>query len=453
MGLSEFKYIIFFAVLFIGVPIGVILAVSNRFFEKVVLFLMLFFTCRLEETINFVSRETYRGTSRGFEVCLVDMATLVMFFVVLFKRDFKVKIFPPGTVLYGIYFFFSLVSIMNADETLYSYFEIWKMIRMYFYYWVFFNYFADEERIKLLIKFIPAIVIYIFGVAVMQKYVYRYYQIHGPLPHQNSLAMYMTVVNCIIFGQLLNEKVTAVKNMFLIGIFGMGSLLILFTLSRAGMACYALSCSVVLFFSYVVGMNAKKVIITALLACLGAAVLVVAIDSIIRRIDTAPKASRITRYNLAVSASNMANDKIFGVGLNNFGLKVNKPYPYSKHFEKGHYPKGFKEGLVETVYLMVAAETGWFNLFIFIIYIMYFYMINLMNIFRFQRRNIQFVAVGLAGGLLGIYLQSSLEWVLKQSCNFYQLMMVFALIGAMARINRDEKRGLIKRSADAAPVQ
>jgi hypothetical protein len=35
---------------------------------------------------------------------------------------------------------------------------------------------------------------------------------------------------------------------------------------------------------------------------------------------------------------------------------------------------------------------------------------------------------------MGIYLESALEWVLKQSNNFYQLMLCFALIDSMDRL-------------------
>jgi hypothetical protein len=448
--LSEFKYIIFFAVLLIGVPIGVIFATATRFGEKVILFLMLFFTCRLSETINFVSHETYRGTSRGFEVGLVDLAALVMFFVIIFRKEFRLKLFPPGAWIFWIYFFFSLLSIVNSDITVYSWFEIWKMLRMYFYFLVFYNYFIDLERIKLAIMMLPALVIYIFMIAVYQKYVQHLYQIPGPLPHQNSLCMYMSVLGNIFFAVVMNHKMKSLETMLFMAIFGMSSLLVIFTLSRAGLACYVGGCIVTLIFSYLSGVNAKKILITAALGLAAFAAAMFAMKSIIKRIETAPKESRITRYNLAVSAINMANDKALGVGLNNFGLKVNRPYPYSEHFEKGKYAEDFKEGLVETVYLMVAAETGWFNLFVFIVLIMFYYFQNMFNIFRFYKREIQFIAIGIAGALSSIYIQSTLEWVLKQSCNFYQLMFVFAIVAAMSTVYKKERRAARRRAAQKA---
>lgn len=434
--LSEFKYVIFFAVLLIGVPVGVIAASYNRSCEKVLLFLMVFFTCRLEETINFASHELYRGTSRGFEVGLVDLAGLTLFGVMMMRKEFKIRWFPPGTILYGIYFMFSVISIMNADIQIYSWFEVWKMVRMYFYYWVLYNYFMDFNRIKLVVTYLPAIVIYIFVIAVYQKYVEHIYQIHGPLPHQNSLSMYVSVLGTLFFAMVLNVRTTPFKSMVYMGTFCLCCMLEIATLSRAGLACYAGGCLVTLLFSYVSGLQLRKMLVTLAVIAATCAAAMFAMRSIIQRIETAPVASRITRYNLAVSALNMANDKFFGIGLNNFGLKVNRQYPYSEHFKQERYSKDFREGLVETTYLMIAAETGWLNLGVFFIFIMYFYLQNMFNIFRFYRHGMQFIAIGFAGGLSTIYIQSTLEWVLKQSCNFYQLMFVFAIVAAMTTVYR-----------------
>ncbi len=53
------------------------------------------------------------------------------------------------------------------------------------------------------------------------------------------------------------------------------------------------------------------------------------------------------------------------------------------------------------------------------------------------------MSIGLAGGLTAIYLESSLEWILKQTNNFYQLMLVFAIIAAISR-KKGQKQKKIK---------
>ena len=113
--LSQLKYVIFFMVLIFGVPIGYYISKKNIIVEKVIFFLAIFFTC-VEVTINFVSMETYRGTSKGFEIGLVDLSVLVLFFLVIHrKKIFKIKLLPPGSILYIIYFAFSLISYASSE--------------------------------------------------------------------------------------------------------------------------------------------------------------------------------------------------------------------------------------------------------------------------------------------------------------------------------------------------
>ena len=433
--LSEYKHIIFFVMLLIGVPAGVILAYCNKLVEKVVVFLMVFFTCSLAGTINFESVKDYRGTSRGFEIGLVDLATLVIFFLMVLKPKYKLKLLPPGSFLFFIYIILSMLSIQNAANSLYSWFEILKMFKMFFYYMVWYNYFVDLNQIQAIIKILPAIVIYLF-LTVVYQWKMGVYQPTGPFTHQNSLCMYVMTLGGIFLAALFETKMTQFKTIFIIGMFGLCSLVELLTLSRAGVVCYAGCCSVVIFFSFTIRFQAKKVFIFMAIFMVGLSGLLFYANSIYNRFMHAPESSMESRKHLAASAKNMANDGFFGVGLNNFGIKVNAEYPYSKHY----MPEDFKEGLVESIYLMIAAETGWLNMFVFLIFIIYFYLANIRNIYYYRSSKMIYLPIAIAGGLAAIFLQSYLEWVLKQSPNFYQMMFFFAIVMAMARIHKQNAK-------------
>ncbi len=434
----ELKHIAFFSFLFIGIPVLCLLASQKKWIENAVFFVAIFFTCSLLVHINFVSMEDYRGTAKGFEVTLVDMAMLVLFYLVVSRRGQRqLMIFPPGTFIYGLYFIFSAVSIANSAESIYSYFELWKMGRMYLFYWIMCNYLSGEKELMTMLKFIPAVIIYIFLVVLDQKYRMHLFQTNGPLPHQNSLVMYMTIFNTIIFAWLLNSEMSALKTIFILSVFGMGSACIISTLSRAGLMCFGLGCGVTLIFSLINGATFKKFAIVSLIFIGGLAMLIKSADTIIERFTNAPEQSKLTRISLAEAAVKMANDKTFGIGLNNWGIKINPPYSYSDHIERKN--DEFKEGIVETVYLLVAAETGWINLCVFLLFILKFYFMNIVNFFKYRKTELVLFSAGLAGGLLSVYLESSLEWVLKQTNNFYQLMLVFAVISAMTHIRKMNK--------------
>jgi hypothetical protein len=435
------KYFIFFFALFLGVPIGTNLAVKYEKIEKIVFFLMIFFTVETV-TINFVSREFYRGTSRGFEIGLVDLAMLIIWQVMKRRNDLFPKLEkPPGTALYFSFFFFCWVSIINSASgyVVHSYFEIWKMLRMYAYFYVIYNYVNNWEKIEFLMKIIGIIIIYIGVIVLKQKYIDGMYQNAGPFPHQNSLVMYLIVFSSIVFSYLLNRR--DVKFWYWLIVFGMAAISVISTLSRAGMFIFILASAIVWFYSFVQGFTLKKIGITLLLLVIAIAGVTKAMDSIMERFETAPEESGLTRIILAKTAVKMANDKLFGIGLNNFGVKVNPPYEYGidiyPYLHKGKMPpEDFEErnGLVETAYLSIAAETGWHNLIIYLALLFYFLHMNFSNMKRLRFYPYQFFSIGLMGGLIGIYLESTLEWVLRQTNNFYQLMMMFAIIAATRKL-------------------
>jgi len=430
--MSEFKYIVFFIVIFFGIPIAYAIAKRHPSFEKFLWFLLLFFTARTED-INFISMETYRGTARGFEIGLVDITAMIMCLVLIHRRDKYPISLPIGSFLYFTYFMFSAISIINSDIYVYSFFELWKMIRMYFYFFVIYNLIRSFEDIEQFLKYMVYIVIFITLIVLKQKYLEGMFQTMGPFPHQNSLVMYLIVYGSLFLSYLLNVKKS---NIFLWTLaFGCCAIDILSTLSRGGMALFSLSIFIIFILSYAHKVSFRKVGVAGLFLILGTGVLYKASDTIMERIRTAPEESVSVRLVLAEAAQNMANDKIFGIGLNNFALKINPPYSYGNHIERLNEDE--KGGLVETIYLMIAAETGWLNLFVFISMLLYFYFKNLQNYFALKHgkwRKYRYICIALIGALLSIYLQSSLEWVLKQTNNYYQLMFVFALIAATNRL-------------------
>jgi hypothetical protein len=439
--LSNLKYIIFFATLFIGVPAGYFLSLRYPKIERLIFFLMMFFTVRMED-INFVSRESFRLTSRGFEIGMVDIATFIILFLILKRKRIYKPHLPPGSWIYFLYFGFSALSIVNAAVPLFSFFELWKMLRMYIYFWVVYNYVNSFEQFDDFMKGVALVSVYIFYEVMKQKYVEGRFQSYGPFPHQNSLVMYSIILGSLLFAYLLNKKdITHLKFSFWLLMFAMVSVNIIATLSRAGLVLYAMSIIGVLNTSYIAGFTFKKAMVTLLLVIVSLAIMARAWNSISERFRTAPAESANVRKDLAIAALKMANDKTLGIGLNNFGIKINPPYQYSSHIEM-HNPDDEDEqnGLVETIYLMIAAEAGWHTLVVFLLFIFYYYFLNVKNFISYRNTDYQYFAVGMAGGLMAIYLESTLEWVLKQTNNYYQLMLIFAMIAVMKKLESRYRR-------------
>src|SRR5579859_6778468 len=96
-------------------------------------FLLLVFLSPLIERLdlNYVSREWYRGTSRGFEVSIPDiLAISVLVSTVLFPRRDQVRGFWPASFgLMLLFFLYATFNVAISDPQLFGMFELFRMLR------------------------------------------------------------------------------------------------------------------------------------------------------------------------------------------------------------------------------------------------------------------------------------------------------------------------------------
>lgn len=116
----ELKLILFNIAFLIGVPALILAGMVIRPFKNFIVFLMCFALCYPEATtINFLSRESYRMSTRGIELGLFDVCTLALFFILLFQqsRETRFRWFPPLTIAFWMYVGAGLISWAMAPST------------------------------------------------------------------------------------------------------------------------------------------------------------------------------------------------------------------------------------------------------------------------------------------------------------------------------------------------
>ena len=306
-------------------------------------------------------------------------------------------------------------------------------------------------EVEWLIRGFAILALWIFIVVLKQKYLDGYFQTPGPFPHQNSMVMFIGLIGNLYFAKLmtplrkksklnaLNIPSSFLRRISLDGIiFFSVSFCVFSSLSRAGLFFYGLSLILSAFLSFLSRFSMRQILLTMGFLFFGLLAGLKSYDTLVERITTAPTESSQVRILLAIAAVNMANSSPFGVGINNFALKINPPYSYGSHIPRSDPNQ--KGGLVETVYLMTAAEMGWTGLFIYLAWIFWYYFQNINNFFRYQRHKLLYIEIGLCSGLSAIYLQSTLEWVLRQTPNYYQLVIIFALIARLKTIFQQQKK-------------
>lgn len=435
----EPKFIIFFIFLLFGIPAAITILRTSVRLQKFALFVAVFFIPFIYSTgINFFTVETYRGTSRGYEILASDMAIWSLGGALILNWSWKnFKLMPTGTSMYFIYLFFAIVSLANADSLLFGGYEIWKMVLMYVYFAVVYNAIIRFQGVKIILYAFAAVLILTFFHMAIQKYLLGVYQPSGMFPHRNSTGMFANLVAPIFLSVIYNTKLPKREFYLFAFAYACSGLIVMFTLSRGAIAMFPFASFIVVAASFIFQKpNPRKIKITAAMFILGALAFAKGASTVIDRFENAPKTSTEGRIYLAKTALNMANDKFFGIGVNNWGIKINYPYTYTAGTGMPEVEEDEKHGLVETIYLLVAAECGWIGFLALVSWLGYYYWVNLKNVFRYKNSAAQYIPIGILGGLSAVYGQSILEWVLKQSTNFYQLMIIFAIIAAMCDIHK-----------------
>ena len=441
------KYLIFL-VAFMGVlPLGYILTLNRKYMRYAFLAVLLPVIAFNQVSINFFSHETYRGTSRGMEISLVYLIALAMLIGMLIMYR-KKPLFPDtGSKIYLVYFLLCIPSFINADNTLFSWFELWKMIMMYIVFLCSYYYIYNTgDFLTAMIGF--GIVATITFLSVVIQHIKGIHQANGLFPHQNSMAMYMCLIAPVFFAYFFNRN-KGWKRFLFAAFFLMASAACMRSYSRGAMVCLPIGCIITALLSlrYQFHMRKIQILLPIVLICFFGALLL--LPNIINRFENAPKESLMTRQNLAASAWNMMCDKpIVGVGLNNWGIKINPPYPYCEYrYGNKRIAKDFKEGIVETSYLLVGSECGFFALAAFLAWLGYYYITACKLVKRLRRTNLFYIPAGIVGGLTAIYLQSTLEWVMKQQVNFIQMMILFAAISILFKYCKQFASGTVEVSA------
>ena len=449
------KYIVF-TIAALGVPPLALVLSLNRAWMKYAVWAMIGAVAVYQNTaINFFSNENYRGSSRGMEVSVVYLLAAALLIASIVKRKMPGPVPSWGAAIFLLYFALCMPSWGTAENTLFCWMETWKMIMLYLTYLSIRAYLNVTDGIKPLLKGLAVFILLNF-LMIVRDHVSGVYQPHGVFPHQNGLAMAMHLFVNLFFAHFLANGWKGSKLNVIAFAAAAGCLVR--TYSRAAMALMPVSFGVTFTLAAFIGFKTQKMriffrIVPLVLA--GIFGLALMLPRIIERFEHAPEASKNTRVELALCAKEMILDEPWrGVGMNNWGIKINPPYDYAERAGRiNNRGEDFKDGIVETVYLLVCAECGIPALAAMILWFLWYLLLCVRLVRKLRGTVYAAIPAGLAGGLVACYMQSCLEWVLRQQMNLILLMMFFALLDHLSANSARLVANASVRSGKGAPAQ
>jgi O-antigen ligase len=304
------------------------------------------------------------------------------------------------------------------------------MIMLFFFYLAVYYYLSATDDLKTVIGGLAALVLINF-VVIARDHMSGMYQPHGIFPHQNSMAIAMHLLGALFFAHyLMNGKRTAFDKLCLAA-FVCAAAATLRSYSRVAIALMGVTYGVTAMACLVRGgspfQKLRRLVPLVIVGAIGVSAM---LPRIIERFLHAPESSGNTRVELALCAKEMIVDKpLTGVGINNWGIKINEPYDYALRAGRlTNRGEEFKDGIVETVYLLVCAECGVPALLAMVLWFLWYWISCLRLLKRLKNTRYFFIPAGLLGGLTAAYMQSCFEWVLRQQLNLICIMFLFAIL-------------------------
>ncbi|MDC7244407.1 MAG: O-antigen ligase family protein [Sphaerochaetaceae bacterium] len=437
------KFILFYIALIIGIPV---IAGATAFSKKLkylaLIAMVTSFLFNSQFSINLMSMEQYRGPVRGFEITIADIIAVGLIIGMLLRTGSKIVWKPRFMMTLLAFFLFTVFNVYRSDYQVYGWFAVWQLFRMGLMYWCITNFFATEDysrtSIRVLMTAYTVTASILTVIALKQKYLDGIYRIFAFFDHSNTVPSFALFFLCAMMVWVLTD--TELRRMhFLIPLgatLGM-TVAIISTGSRTGILTAAGSLVAALVISNFRLKNTRiKFTTIFLMVCMILGGLMV-IDTVIDRFLNAPEESEEARNEFEIAAVMMADDHNFGVGLNQYSQVLTVTEEYRKHITVMKYEE--QAGVAHHIYLLTAAEMGYWGMYFFIFIIISFIFSMFLNGISWKSME-QRLLLALVVGFAAVFAIGLYEWVLRQSPVLYQLVVASAFGQSLiTKVKNDKK--------------
>jgi hypothetical protein len=422
------KYFLFFLMLVIGVPVMANLAQQQAKIRGMLGGGLFLFALLVKQgKINFMSMESYRGPDRGFEVCTADLIAIALFVVLKKKYPQKIVWLPPGSWLLLALYCIAFLSALGAENKIVAFFSLFKWARAYGIYWITYNALKLPWPRRSIWSGMVIAAWTLFLWALKDKYIGHVYRVAACFDHSNTVPLFINqFLPVLAMWGLTDKKLTNTQSLLTtIGCLG------LCVTSQSSFSRLGMLLSVSGFFGSLIIANifcrTKRVRGVTVLAVAGVFVGgMLALPSIMERIRTAPEESELARKEFNIAAKKMAEDHLFGVGVNNFSHALTKQARYSQFISVMEDED--EAGVCHHIYNLTAAELGKPGLYVFVTILAYFLLNALIGFWKNRYNMNGWLCMGVVIGQCALHVSGFAEWVFRITPVTY----MYALMAGLA---------------------
>jgi O-antigen ligase len=443
------------------VPVGIAIARRSPRFLDVIFFLLVFGTTQpeslfgLPSDINWLSREWYRGTTRGIEISYLDLLAVILLFGALGMRARERDPLPklPGFGLMKAYFAWALLAVITVSEPkIFGVFELTKIFRALLLFLAVAAYMRSAEQVRIFIFALVAVVFYESGLALYQRYLLGMHRIYGTLGHPNSLSMYCLQIFPLVLSVWFARDASArlrylclLSSVLIAGV-------ILLTISRTGFASLLVLASLAIFLNVRGNWSSRNIAIAFVLAAAMTGMIFKSWDTISSRFRgfdlqeeyLAEGGDRGSYFRLGVPA--LRDNPISGIGLNNWSYWMTNKYapkigdvrvPYHSLDEA---PDQLGQNApAHNLYLLTVVELGLVGLVLFVMILVRWLQVAGTNLLAAGPTFLGRVRIGCFLSLCGLLMQSVTEWIFRQTSILFLAHMVMG-VAVFILLDRSARR-------------
>ncbi|MCF6285066.1 MAG: O-antigen ligase family protein [Candidatus Hydrogenedentes bacterium] len=448
--MSEYKYIIFLVGSIVCVPVGILLASLWRKFHDFVFMFLVFGTCMpsglfgFPTDINFLSREWYRGTTRGVEVSYLDLLAIILLVssVIVRSKEGRKIFWPPSLVLLLLYLFWCALNVgVMSDPKLFGLFELTKIARAILLFGAVAAYLRSPRELRVFIWALALTILYQAGICLRDRYLFHVHRVRGTLAHPNSLSMYcLQCVPIFIAAFLAKDTSKALRVACVLAYLGAAGCILL-TISRTGFVALVLlsvaSFGLCMGFRITPGRVGMALLGTVLIVLMMAK----SWDTTMSRLGEthlqqeylSEEGDRGSYFRQGAPA--IADHPITGVGLNNWSWWISNRYGVEagKNYEAYVSTSISPASLTATaapahnIYLLTVTELGWPGLFLFLAILFQWLWMSGKALLGEHDMLLGSFRVGAFLSLGGVILQSWTEWEFRQTPMFFLGHIIMAV--------------------------
>lgn len=443
------KYLIFLFGALVILPMGILIARSNRLALNLVFFALVFATTQpetlfgLPTDINFFSLEWYRGSTRGIEISYLDFIVLILLFAsrAARAREGIRYVRPPSYGFLKAYFIWALLTVVIVSEPkIFGVFELTKILRAILAFLAVWAFMRSPDQVRLFVYILVAIVFYEAAVALYHRYILGMHRIYATLPHPNSLSMYCLQIFPIMISVRFAKDISSrlQKLCLLASVLSAG--VVILTISRTGFA----SLAVLTFFSIMLNTRgrwtARNVGMVAIIFVVGSAMTFKAWDSLSSRYESfefeneymSQEGDRGSYFRQGWPA--LEDNPLFGIGLNNWSYWISNRYAKEAGYPMEPYPSidsaPFFSGQAppaHNLYLLTAVELGGVGLVLLVALFGRWLYISGVGFRKADGDLLDRVRLGAFLSLCGVLMQSATEWEFRQTSIFFLTHIIMSV--------------------------